>query len=82
MPPWSTARNSAHQALGTPTIQRGSTLPSALTMGEDRPGPVEGNAADRRGGSRAGLGKGSRGGRASLVTGVTHNHSACPTTQE
>lgn len=34
MPPWSTAWNSAHQALGTLTIQRGSTLPSALTLGK------------------------------------------------
>lgn len=37
-------------------IQRGSTLPSALTIVKARPGLVEGNMADPKGGSGAGLG--------------------------
>ena len=61
MPPWSTAWNSAHQALGTATIPRGSTRPGALTVGKARPGPVEGKAADPKEGIGAGLGREQRG---------------------
>ena len=60
-PPWSTAWNSAHQALGTATIPRGSTRPGALIVGEARPGQGEGNAADPKEGSGAGLGREQRG---------------------
>lgn len=56
--------------------------PGTWTIVRARPGSVDGNVTDSKAANRAGLGMGNRQGRGSLVTGVTHNHSARSTTQE